>query len=138
MGCFNSTVVAAPVDRVWAALRSFHDFSWSANVITSVEVEGDPEQPGAKRVLNAAFFETLVSLDDDARVIRYSIDDGPDAMSKDKVTAYVGEVRVEPVTDDDSTFVLWTSSWETDDGGVEELCNPIYRALLTDLKQHFA
>jgi len=59
-------------------------------------------------------------------------------MSKDKVTAYVGEVRVEPVTDDDSTFVLWTSSWETDDGGVEELCNPIYRALLTDLKQHFA
>ena len=78
-----------------------------------------------------------MSLDDDARVIRYSIDDGPDAVSKENVTGYVGEVRVEPVTDDDSTFVLWTSSWETDSGGVEEFCNPIYRALLNDLKQHF-
>ena len=138
MGCFNSTVVDSPADKVWAALRNFHDFSWSANVITSVEAEGDPEQPGAKRLLNGAFFETLVSLDDDARVIRYSIDDGPDAVSKDNVTGFVAEVRVVPVSDDDSTFVLWTSTWETDGGGVEEFCNPIYRALLNDLKQHFA
>ena len=138
MGCFNSIVVAAPADRVWAALRKFHDLSWSANVVTSVEGEGDPEQPGAKRVLNGVFFETLLSLDDDARVMRYSIDDGPDAVSKDRVSGYVGKIRVEPVTADDSTFVLWTSSWKTDGGGVEDFCNPIYRALLNDLKEHFA
>lgn len=36
-----------------------------------------------------------------------------------------------------STFVLWTSTWETDGGGVEEFCNTIYRALLNDMKQHF-
>ena len=34
----------------------------------------------AKRVLNGAFHETLLALDDDARVIRYSIDDGPEAL----------------------------------------------------------
>jgi carbon monoxide dehydrogenase subunit G len=138
MGCFNSVVVAAPADKVWAALRQFHDISWSANVITSVESEGDPELAGAKRLLNGVFFETLLSLDDDTRVLRYSIDDGPAAVSKDNVTGYVGEVSVQPVTDDDSTFVIWSSSWDTDGGGVEDFCNPIYRALLNDLKQHFA
>ena len=114
MGCFNSVVVAAPADKVWAALRQFHDISWSANAITSVESEGDPELAGAKRLLNGVFFETLLSLDDDTRVLRYSIDDGPAAVSKDNVTGYVGEVSVQPVTDDDSTFVIWSSSWDTD------------------------
>ncbi len=138
MGCFNSTVVAAPVEEVWSTLRKFHDFSWAPNVIASLDGEGDPEQPGAKRVLNGVFFETLLSVDDDTRVLRYSIDDGPEAVSKDNVTGYVGQVQVQPVTADDSTYVLWASSWETDGGGVEEFCNPIYRALLNDLKQHFA
>jgi hypothetical protein len=138
MGCFNSTVVAAPADKVWAALRNFHDLSWSPNVITSVESDGDPEQPGAKRVLNGVFFETLISIDDGARVLRYSIDDGPDAVSRDNVRGYVTQVRIEPVTDDDSAYVLWTSSWDSDGGGVEEFCDPIYKALLAELKEHFA
>ena len=25
MGCYNSTVVSAPVNEVWALLRNFHD-----------------------------------------------------------------------------------------------------------------
>ena len=138
MGCFNSTVIAAPADKVWAALRNFHDLSWSPNVITNVERDGDPEQPGAKRVLNGDFFETLISIDDGARVLLYSIDDGPDAVSRDNVQGYVAQVRVEPVTDDDSAYVLWSSSWDSDGGGVEEFCNPIYKAFLGDLKEHFA
>ena len=36
MGCYNSTVVNGSADEVWAALRKFHDMSWSANVITSL------------------------------------------------------------------------------------------------------
>ena len=34
MGCYNSCVVSAPVDRVWTALRDFHDMSWAPQVIT--------------------------------------------------------------------------------------------------------
>lgn len=30
MSCYNSTVVPAPVDKVWAKLRNFHDLSCEA------------------------------------------------------------------------------------------------------------
>ena len=140
MGCCNSAVVPAPVDKVWAALRDFHDLSSFPNVIEKVEAVGEASgtQIGARRVLNGAFHETLLALDDNARVVRYSIDDGPEAVSKDNVAGYIGEVRLFPVTEDDSTYVLWTSSWESSNGGVAEFCDPIYKALLADLKASFS
>lgn len=140
MGCCNSIVVNAPVDKVWAKLRDFHDLSAFSNVLEKVEVVGDipGTQIGAKRVLNDAFHETLIALDDEARVLRYSIDDGPEAVSKDNVSGYIGQVSAFPVTADDTTFVLWTSNWEHSGGGVAEFCNPIYQALLGDLKASFA
>lgn len=140
MSCYNSTVVSAPVDKVWAKLRDFHDLSWGKGVIDSCEAVGKipGTQIGAKRILNKAFHETLRGLDDSRRVLRYSIDDGPDAVSKDKVTNYIGEVSVFPITDTNDTFVLWTSSWEDSAGGVAAFCNPIYKALLDAVKRHFS
>ena len=140
MGCYNTCVVRAPVAKVWVALRDFHDLSWAPNVIRSLDTVGEAvgQEVGAKRVVNNAFHETLLTLDDDAHTLTYSIDDGPDAVAKDKVSGYVGKVRVFPVTDTDATFVEWSSSWATSEGGVAEFCNPIYRALLGDLKSSFA
>jgi len=140
MGCYNSVTVDAPVDKVWQALRNFHDLSCCPDVIRQLEAVGEAggTEIGAKRILNGAFHETLLTFDDEERTFSYSIDDGPDAVSKDKVQGYIGEVRVFPVTDDDSTFVLWTSRWESSGGGVQEFCDPIYRALLGALKSHFA
>ena len=140
MGCYNSVTVDAPVDKVWQALRNFHNLSWCPDVITQLEVVGDADgtETGAKRILNGAFHETLLTLDDEERTFSYSIDDGPEAVSNDNVQGYIGEVRVFPVTDNDATFVLWTSRWESSGGGVQEFCDPIYRALLGALKNHFA
>ena len=140
MGCYNSCVVNAPVDKVWTALWNFHDMSWAPQVITSLQKVGDAsgDQIGAKRLLNGVFHETLRGLDDTGREVRYSIDDGPDAVSKDKVSGYVGVVRVFSVTDGDATFVEWSSSWQDSQGGVKEFCDPIYKALLDSLQQHFA
>jgi hypothetical protein len=42
-----------------------------------------------------------------------------------------------PVTADNTAFVLWTSTWQSSGGGVAEFCNPIYQALLADLKSTF-
>jgi hypothetical protein len=141
MGCYNATVVNAPADSVWAALRDFHDLSWAPNVVESVTVVGDlpGTEVGAKRVLNNAFHETVHVHDDDARYLKYSIDDGPGPVAKGSVTGYFGEVRVIPVTvpGADQSVVVWTSMWDTEQGGVHEFCDPIYRALLTDLKAHF-
>ena len=136
MGCYNSTVVNASADKVWAALRDFHDLSAFPNVVENVDVVGDVSgtQIGAKRVLNGAFHETLLALGDNARIIHYSIDDGPEALAKDSVSGYIDQVQVFPVTDSDAAFVLWTSRWDDSNGGVAEFCNPIYQALLGDLK----
>ena len=137
MSCYNSVTVSAPVDKVWETVRNFHDMSWGDIQIEAVGDAGNTEV-GAKRILNGAFHETLLTFDDEERTFSYRMDDGPDAVSKDNVQGYLGEVRVFPVTDDNSTFVLWTSRWDSSGGGVQEFCDPIYRALLGSLKSHFA
>jgi hypothetical protein len=53
MGCYNSCVVDAPVEKVWAKLRDFHDASWAAPVIERLdkvaaaagESRGSPRRP---------------------------------------------------------------------------------------------
>ena len=140
MGCYNSTVIHAPASDVWALFQNFHDMSWAEGVITKIEPIGNSagHEIGAKRILNDAFHETLRVLDDENRTIEYSIDDGPDAVSKENVQGYIGKVRVLPVTDDGATFVEWSSSWAGGGEGTEEFCNPIYRALLDALKNHLS
>jgi carbon monoxide dehydrogenase subunit G len=138
MGCYCSTVVDAPVDEVWAVLRKFRDFSWASQVVTSVEGEGDPETVGATRVLNGAFHETLLELDDDAHRLRYSIDDGPGPVAKAQVQGYVGTVQVFSVTDSGRTFISWSSKWDSGGEGAQEFCTPIYQAALQALNAHFS
>ena len=142
MSCYNATVLNASPGTVWKAFSDFHDLSWSANVVEKVTPVGDVSgtEVGAKRVLNDAFHETLHEIDHDERRIRYSIDDGPGPLDKDSVSGYFGEVRVLPVTVPDgeqASVVVWTSEWESEEGGVQAFCDPIYKALLGDLKAHF-
>ncbi|MHC4569002.1 MAG: SRPBCC family protein [Planctomycetota bacterium] len=139
--CYNSAVIGAPREKVWQAIRDFHDLGWAQGVITKVDIEGDRkgDQIGAKRILNDAFHETLLTLNDDERTFSYSIDDGPEPVSKDSVSNYIGAVRVLPITESDTTFIEWQSTYESpDDTAVGDFCNPIYVALLTALKQHFS
>ena len=134
---YQSIVIDAPVDRVWRAVRNFHDLGWAPNVITGVEAVGDipGDQVGAIRVLNGAFRETLIELDDDQRTFSYSIDDGPSPVSKDEVKNYVGRVTVQPATEGGGTLVEWSSRWEAHDEPVHEFCHGIYVALLADMKK---
>jgi hypothetical protein len=140
MGCYNSTIVNASADKVWETIKNFHDASWSANVVTKLDIVGDKKgnEPGAKRVLNDAFQETLISVNEADKSFTYSIDDGPAAVASDNVNGYVGRVKVFPNTADGNAFVTWSSEWESSvGGGVAEFCDPIYHALLADLKAHF-
>ena len=61
----QSTVIASPADKVWHAIRNFHDMSWAPNVITKCAPVGDVkgDQIGAKRILNDAFHENGMVLD---------------------------------------------------------------------------
>ena len=141
MGCYNSIVVDAPIERVWNTIRDFHKLDWGRPFITSVTAVGEipGDQVGAKRILNGAFEETLQEFDESKYRISYTIDDGPEPVSKSSVTHYVGKIRLLPVTADDTTFVQWASEFQSDDTAlVADFCNPIYAALLASLHDHFA
>ena len=135
--CYNSTVVDTGIEETWATVRDFHELDWAAPVVTRLEKVGDVDggTAGARRVLNEAFHETLRSVDNDTYTFSYSIDNGPGPVAADAVSNYLGTVSLHPVTDSGQTFVVWTSSYESDQNdAVAELCNPIYQALLSALK----
>ncbi|NQT92001.1 MAG: SRPBCC family protein [Lentisphaerae bacterium] len=138
--CYNTAVINAPVDTVWERIGNFHDLGWAPDVITKLDAVGDADgsTPGAKRVLNDAFHETLLSVDGELKTFTYSIDDGPGPVSKDSLVDYVGTVKLYAVTENDTTFIEWASTYSSpNDEAVGEFCNPIYRALLASLKSGF-
>jgi hypothetical protein len=138
--CVSSAVVNAPVDEVWRVLRNFHDMSWT-KAIESLEPVGDArsDQVGAKRILNGAIHETLRAIDDIAHIFQYQITDGPSPISKDDLKFYYGTVSVLPVTDQNASFVMWATRFESkDDAVTQQFCDPFYIAFLAHLKAHFA
>ncbi|MHC4539026.1 MAG: SRPBCC family protein [Planctomycetota bacterium] len=138
--CYNSAVINAPLETVWERINDFHDLSWAPEVITKVDAVGgiNGKAPGAKRVLNDLFHGTLISIDAELKTFSYGIDDGPEPVSKDSVSDYIGTVRLHPITDNDTTFIEWESTYSSaDDGAVGDFCSPIYQALLTSLKNRF-
>ena len=137
---YQSIVVKAPLERVWKAIRDFHDISWAPGVVTKVTAVGKPKgnQIGAKRVINDAFHETLLELSEVEHRVRYSIDDGPSPVSSKEVKNYIGDLHLLPVTEGKATFVEWASSWEAKNNAAEEFCHTIYVALLNELKKKFS
>ena len=139
--CYNTTAVEASIETVWETIKDFHDLSWGSPVVTSVDKIGPVpgSDIGAKRVLNGAFHETLLSLNEEKYEITYSIDDGPSPVSKDEVENYVGTVNLMPITDTGGTFIQWTSSFNSkSENEVRDFCNPIYSGLLGALKSFLA
>ncbi len=139
--CYNSAVINAPCKAVWGTIRNFHDLTWAKGVVTKTDVVGDlkGDQIGAKRILNDAFHETLLSLDEDNHVFSYRIDDGPGPVAKDAVKIYIGTVRLLPVTENHTTFIEWQSTYKSaDDCAVGELCNPLYKVLLKALQNYLS
>lgn len=137
---YQSIVVNAPADLVWAKLRNFHELSFAPQVVTKLERVGDKagDQIGAQRILNGAIHETLLALDEKNKELRYSIDDGPSPISKGEVERYVGSVRVRPVTEDGASFVEWWSQWDATGDAAVAFCHPIYVSLLRALRDSFA
>ena len=126
----QSVVIDASISDVWKKFTNFHDLSWAPNVITDGSV-------GAKRVLNGVFHETLVELDNDAHILRYSIDDGPPPVSKEEVSNYIGCVQLSADQEGGGILVEWTSSWDSNADDAVEFCQGIYVALLGELANSF-
>ena len=132
--------INAPIADVWTRISDFHDLSYASNVISSVDKIGGfgAREVGAKRVLNNAFHETLVEIDDDAHYLKYSIDDGPSPVSKDEVSNYFGFIQLTGNDDHTQTHVSWRSNWDSNTDDAVEFCHGIYVALLGELAASFS
>jgi hypothetical protein len=137
--CYNKVEITAPIATVWQKIANFHDMSWADGVITSLVKVGQASgtELGAKRLLNDAIHETLVSLDADNYTFSYSIDDGPGPIAQSAVTNYLGVVKLSQ--SNSGTLVEWSSSFTSaNESEVTEFCVPIYLALLGALKSSLA
>ncbi|MFC2084688.1 SRPBCC family protein [Bacteroidota bacterium] len=135
---YQSITINTPVEKVWDRVKNFHDFSFAPSVITKCEpvVNKNASEIGAKRVLNDAIHETLIELNNETHTLRYSIDEGPTPVSSNDVKKYIGKLHLRPVTKDNTTFVEWSSSWDSDSEDAVEFCQGIYVALLDDLAKN--
>lgn len=139
-GTYHSTVVEAPAERVWQAVRDFHDISWAPGVLETCAVVGEPggDRIGARRVLNDSFRETLVAVDELERTLKYRLDDGPSPVSPAEVSNFVARISVRPVTTTGHAFVEMSARWDASDDAACSFAGGIYEALLARLTAHLS
>lgn len=139
----RSTVIDAPIERVWAVLRDFnsHD-QWHAVVDQSrIEAGERSDQVGCVRNFSLKdgnrIREQLLTLDDKAYKSTYCIVDATVPLQR-----YVATVTLKPVTDGNRTFWHWESTFATPPGRERELrdmvAQGVYEAGFENLRRHLA
>ena len=118
----KSTVIDAPIERVWAVLRDFNGHeSWHPAVAESrIENQNPADKIGAVRNFRledgGVLREQLLALSDREHSFSYCLLDPPIPLFN-----YVAHVALKPVTDGNRTFWQWRSSFTTPEGREEEL-----------------
>lgn len=137
----KSTVMNAPVDRVWAVLRDFngHD-RWHPAVVESVIERGQSsDRVGCVRRFRltdgAELREQLLTLSDLEQSYSYCLLDTPVPLFN-----YVSHVSLVPVTDGDLTFWHWQCRFDTRPGEEQEMATlvgeGIYEAGFEAIREH--
>ncbi len=137
----RSTIVDAPVDRVWAALRDFngHD-RWHPAVETSAIERGAPaDRVGCVRRFRlkdgSELREQLLTLSDLEQTYSYCLLETPVPLFN-----YIAHVRLMPVTDGDRTFWSWESRFTTRPGEETDMTTmvseEIYQAGFEAMRRH--
>jgi hypothetical protein len=100
--------IARSADEVWAVVRDFSCQSWA-----SISVTMDGEGQGSVRTVHTpdgAVVERCERLDDDARVLSYSIVSG----NPYPISDYLATMTVMSV-DADNSELVWSATWQTDE-----------------------
>ena len=118
----RSTIIDAPVDRVWAVLRDFngHDRWHPAVKMSTIERHLPSDLVGCVRrfQLNdgAELREQLLTLSDLEMAFSYCLLDTPIPLFN-----YVAHVRLLPVTDGNRTFWHWEARFTTPAGAEADM-----------------
>jgi NADPH:quinone reductase len=137
----RSTVIDAPIERVWAVLRDFNSHDrWHAVVDKSrIESNDSSDQVGCVRNFTLKdgnrIREQLLTLDDRNFRSTYCIVDATVPLQR-----YVATVMLKPVTDGKRTFWHWESTFATPPGREKELrelvAKGVYEAGFENLRNH--
>ena len=137
----RSTVIDAPIERVWAVLRDFNSHDrWHDVVDTSrIEAGERSDQVGCVRNFTLEdgnhIREQLLTLDDRQFKSTYCIVEATVPLQR-----YVATVTLKPVTDGNRTFWHWESTFATPPGMERELrdmvAQGVYEAGFENLRKH--
>ena len=137
----RSTIIDAPVERLWAVLRDFNGHeTWHPIVAKSAIERGYPsDKIGCVRRFKlkdgSELREQLLALSDLEQTFSYCLLDTPMPMFN-----YVAHVRLLPVTDGDRTFWQWESRFTTrpeDREGITQMvAEQIYQAGFEAIRRH--
>jgi hypothetical protein len=140
---FASSVIDAPIDRVWSATRDFNGLpDWHPGFRDSTIEDGRAgDAVGAVRHFflkdGGLLRERLLSLSDHDHAVTYTILEAPLPMRN-----YVSTLRLLPVTDGNRTYAEWTATFEAAEsdvaGLIDALGNGVYQGGFDALKQRFA
>ena len=118
----RSTVIDAPIDRVWAVLRDFNSHSRWHPAVARSEIENDLDGDvvgGVRRFSlsdGAELREQLLHHSDREYAFTYCILDSPLPLFD-----YMAVVCLKPVTDGNQTFWYWRSQFRAPDDRAAEL-----------------
>jgi uncharacterized protein YndB with AHSA1/START domain len=108
-----SSVIAAPIEQVWARIRDFNGLpSWHPRMLES-EIEGGlpAEQIGCIRKFKVAsgatIREILRAFSDEDHLVSYSILETPQP-----ITNHTATLKLTRITDGDQTFAEWTATFD--------------------------
>ncbi|MEI9983152.1 MAG: SRPBCC family protein [Aliidongia sp.] len=119
---YVSTVLDAPIDRVWQKIRDFNGLTGWVPAIAASEIDGGEasDRIGIVRTLTLGdggkIKERLLALDDFTHSVSYSFVESPLP-----VTGYVSHIRLKPLTMKSGTFVEWSGEYEVTQGDPEDM-----------------
>ena len=139
----RSTVIDAPIERVWSVLRDFNSHDQWHDVVATSRIEGaeKSDQVGCIRSFTLKdgnrIREQLLSLDDSQHKSTYCIVEATVPLQR-----YVAAITLKPVTDGNRTFWHWESTFATPPGMERELhdmvAQGVYEAGFDNLRRHLA
>lgn len=113
----RSTIIDAPIDRVWAVLRDFNSHDQWHDVVEASHIEGAERSDQVGCIRNFTLKdghhirEQLLGLSDSEHISNYCI-----VQATVPLLRYVATLALKPVTDGQRTFWHWESTFDTPSG----------------------
>jgi uncharacterized protein YndB with AHSA1/START domain len=138
-----SSVIDAPIEKVWARIRDFNDLpGWHPRMTESHIEEGRAATDigcvrNFKVVTGATIRERLLDFSDEQNLVSYSIIETPQPISN-----HMAILKLRRITDGDQTFAEWTATFDTPADQAEAVAKGmgenVFQGGFNALKAHFA